>query len=237
MIEINLNLKVSIIIPAYNEEKLIDGVIRCACEVEEVDEILVVDDGSEDKTKEVAKKAGVRVVSHLENMGKGKAMDSGCRNAKGDILIYLDADLKNLSPSKIKKIIDPFRHGYDFIKTRFDRRGGRVTQLTALPLLSHFFPEIGERFDQPLSGQIGIKKDLMMRLDLEEDMGVDIGILIDIFQMGVNTKEVYFGRLSHDEKKLEELQEMAKAVSRVILDRAARYNRTHPLEDIIVNPE
>jgi len=235
MIEINLKLKVSIIIPAYNEEKFIGSVIECVKRIDEVDEILVINDGSQDKTKAVAKRAGAKVISHKKNMGKGKAMESGCKNAEGDILIFLDADLKNLKPSKIRKILDQFKQGYDFVKTRFDRRGGRVTQLTALPLLGHFFPEIEEKFEQPLSGQIGIKKDLLERLELEEDMGVDIGILIDIFQMGVNAREVYFGRLSHDEKELEDLQEMAKAVSRVILDRAARYNRTHPLEDIIID--
>lgn len=225
MIEIHQKLEVSVVIPAYNEEENIEKVIHAAKEVSEVDEVVVIDDGSKDHTSYVAKENGARVFSLEENKGKGYAMKRGCENAKGDVLIFLDADLQNISSRKIRRMINPFRESYEFVKTRFDRRNGRVTQLTAKPLLGHFFPEIEEKFEQPLSGQIGIKKDLMESLDLEIDMGIDIGILIDVVEMGAKTKQVYFGELIHDEKELGNLDEMAKEVSRVILDRAARYNR------------
>lgn len=225
MIEVRQQLEVSVVIPAFNEERNVGKVVNAAKDVGEVDEVLVIDDGSEDRTADVAKGTGARLISLEENKGKGYAMRKGCEMAKGDILIFLDADLKNITPEKIQRIIDPFKDTYDFVKTRFDRRGGRVTHLTAKPLLGHFFPEIEERFEQPLSGQIGIKKELMNKIDLEDDMGVDIGILIDVVEMGRKVKEVYFGRLSHDEKQLNDLNETARAVSRVVLDRAARYDR------------
>ncbi len=66
---------------------------------------------------------------------------------------------------------------------------------------------------------------MIRKLDLEDDLGVDIGILIDVVEMNVKIKEVYFGWLDHNEKELKELDEMAKVVSRVILDKAASYGR------------
>lgn len=148
MIEIHQKLSVGVVIPAYNEAPFIRRVIGAARAVDEVGEVLVVDDGSRDGTSEVAAKEGVRVVSHEKNRGKGAAMRSGCRNADSDVLIFLDGDLQNVTPAKIQGIIEPFKRGADFIKTRFERRGGRVTQLTARPMLGHFFPEIDERFDE-----------------------------------------------------------------------------------------
>lgn len=237
MIEITQRLKISVVLPAYNEAAFIRNVIDAAKQVAEVDEILVVNDGSTDETAEIAREAGARVVSHKINRGKGFAMKTGCEKAIGDVLIFLDADLVNIRPEKIRRMITPFKEGYDFVKTRFHRRGGRVTQLTARPLLEHFFPEIEERFAQPLSGQIGIKKELMQKLDLEVDMGVDIGVLIDAVEMGAKIAEVDFGELIHDERELKDLDHMAKAVARVVLDRAAKYNRLEEAIETIQESE
>lgn len=237
MIEITQRLKISVVLPAYNEAEFIGKVIGAAKEVAEVDEVLVINDGSTDETANVAKEAGAGVVSHKINRGKGFAMKTGCEKAIGDVLIFLDADLINIQPEKIRRIIEPFKEGYDFVKTRFRRRGGRVTQLTARPLLGHFFPEIEEQFEQPLSGQIGIKKELMQKLDLEVDMGVDIGILIDAVEMGAKITEVNFGELIHDERELKNLDLMAKAVSRVVLERAAKYNRLEEAIETIQESE
>lgn len=225
MIEVRKKLSVSLIIPAHNEEKHIKTVIVAAKKVKEIDEIIVVDDGSIDNTSSVARKAGAKVIFLDENRGKGHAIKMGSQKAKGDVLIFLDADLTNITPNKISKIIDPFKEMYDFVKTKFDRKGGRVTRLTAKPLLGHFFPEIEKDFEQPLSGQFAIMKNLLKKIQLEDDFGVDVGILIDAVQLGARTKEVYFGRLAHDQRTLSDLDETAKQVSRVILDRAAKYNR------------
>jgi glycosyltransferase involved in cell wall biosynthesis len=234
MIEIHLKLSVSVVIPAYNEAPFIATVIGAARSVPEVDEVLVVDDGSADGTATTATEAGARVVAHKENRGKGAAMRTGCSSARSDVLIYLDADLQNITPEKIQRIIEPFKKGFDFVKTRFGRRGGRVTQLTARPMLGHFFPEIDDRFDQPLSGQIGIKRELMDKLELEADMGVDLGLLIDAVEVGARVTEVSIGALEHDEREIKDLQGMAHAVSRVVLDRAARYHRVEEAIDQVV---
>lgn len=224
MIEIRKKLPVSLIIPAHNEEECVGHVVNVAKKVREIDEIIVVDDGSVDNTSKVAKKAGAKTIVLKQNRGKGYALKMGAAQAKGEILLFLDADLKNISPNKIRKIIDPFREMCDFVKTKFDRNGGRVTRLTAKPLLGHFFPEIEKSFEQPLSGQIGIKKELLSKMQIEDDFGVEVGILIDVVQMGAKTKEVDFGRLCHDERTLTDLDETARQVTRVILDRAVKYN-------------
>ncbi len=225
MIEVRKKLFVSAVIPAYNEEKYIKTVIDAVKKVKEVDEIIVVDDGSQDNTAAVARKAGAKTITLTDNHGKGFAIGVGSKEAKGDVLIFLDADLSNVTPTKIRKIIEPFKDTCDFVKTKFDRVGGRVTRLTAKPLLGHFFPEIEKSFEQPLSGQFGIQKNLLKEIHLEDGFGVDVGILIDVVQRGAKTKEVYFGKLSHDEKTLTDLDETAKQVSGVILDRAAKYDR------------
>lgn len=226
LIEVTHRYRLSVIIPAHNEENHVGHVVSSARALPEVDEVVVVDDGSDDETASVAKRQGARIVRHDGRRGKGAAMKTGALQARGDILIYLDGDLPNLTPEKIRKIITPFRDGADFVKTRFDRRGGRVTQLTARPLLGHFFPDIEKRFEQPLSGQIGITRSLLDRLELEDDFGVDIGLLIDAYHLHADIREVYFGSLRHDERNLKELEPSARAVSRVVLDRASRYHAT-----------
>jgi glycosyltransferase involved in cell wall biosynthesis len=233
MIEIAQKLKVSVVVPAHNEAQHVSKVIQAAKATPEVDEVIVVDDGSQDDTAAVARREGADVVRHDDNHGKGAAMRTGRDRAGGDILIYLDADLKNVTPAKIQRLTDPFKKGCDFVKTRFDRRGGRVTRLTAQPLLGHFFPEIDKTFDQPLSGQIGVTKRLMTKFDLEDDFGVDIGLLIDACQQGADVQEVYFGHLQHDERELKDLEPSARAVSRTILDRAQKYRKVDKaLEEI-----
>ncbi len=96
---------VSIIIPAYNEEEIIGEVVARVKEVMKGDyEILVVDDGSTDKTKEVAEKAGSRVIEHPYNIGNGAAVKSGIRAAKGDILVTMDGDGQH-NPEDIPRLI------------------------------------------------------------------------------------------------------------------------------------
>ena len=99
---------VSAVIPAYNEEKTVGGVVQ-GCLVH-VDEVLVIDDGSDDDTATNAEAAGARVIRQPKNMGVLKAVEAGLREARGDILVTLDADGQH-SPKDIPRLVQPVMDG------------------------------------------------------------------------------------------------------------------------------
>jgi len=118
-------MKVSAIVPAYNEAERISAVIRPLKEAESVDEIIVVDDGSTDGTAEVARSLGVEVICLPENRGKAAALDAGVRRAKNDVFIFLDADLVGLRPEHIEHLISIYKEkGLDMAVGVF--RSGRL---------------------------------------------------------------------------------------------------------------
>ncbi|MFH0876549.1 MAG: glycosyltransferase family 2 protein [archaeon] len=93
-------MKISCIIPAYNEENSIAKVLQAVKKVRTIDEIIVVDDGSKDNTSKIAKGLGVKIIKHKKNRGKGAAIKTGIMSSVGDILLFLDADLQSISPKK-----------------------------------------------------------------------------------------------------------------------------------------
>jgi glycosyltransferase involved in cell wall biosynthesis len=103
---------VSAIIPAYNEGKRIAGVLDAVVGNPDVMEILVVDDGSSDDTRDVVRRyPSVTLVAQGENQGKGAAICAGISRAKGDLLLFLDADLRGLSSDDISRLIRPVAAG------------------------------------------------------------------------------------------------------------------------------
>jgi len=210
--------KVSVIIPAFNEQKNIKKVIRLVKKSENVDEIIVVDNNSTDSTSIIAQTEGAKVV-FCKEQGKGYAMEKGLQEAKNEILVFIDADINNYSKDVIEKLAEPIvKEEAEFVKSLFERTGGRVTELVAKPLLDILFPEI-YKFSQPLSGMIAGKKSLLSKLEFEKDYGVDIGILLDMIQMNVNIKEVHIGKIKNHSQQWKNLEKMSREVMNAIIKR------------------
>ncbi len=224
-------MTVSIVIPAYNESATVEAVIKVVKAINIVDEVIVVDDGSTDQTAQLAEKAGAIVISHKKNSGKGAALKTGFKKSKGDVVAFIDADLHNISSEQIKKMIIPILDGRaDVTKTKFKRKAGRVTELTAKPLLNSFFPEL--KFDQPLSGQFAAKRTFLNRIEFEEDYGVDVGIVLDADAQGMRVKEVDIGQIEHTHSPITGLNRMANEVVRTIVDRAIEYGRVSMMDTV-----
>lgn len=216
--------KVSIIIPVLDESETIRSVVEFARRSALVNEVIVIDDGSIDGTPELARAAGAHVVTSTM-LGKGSSMEDGMRVARNEVLVYLDGDLQGLAADLIERITQPIlAHEADFVKAKFTRAAGRVTVLTAKPLLRTYFPELAH-FEQPLSGIIAARRSLLQTLRFENDYGVDIGLLIDAAVAKARIVEVDIGHIEHDSQPLEILGEMATQVARALLDRAARCGR------------
>ncbi|MCQ2978007.1 MAG: glycosyltransferase [archaeon] len=223
--------KITIIIPAYNEESTVGEVVKTAKKLSYVSEIIVVNDGSGDNTEEEAKNAGAIVINHKTNQGKGSAIETGVKHATGDILAFIDADISNLTSKKIDVMIKPIiEHKADITKTKFSRESGRVTELTAKPLLGLFFPEVN--FEQPLSGQFAGRRTALNKVKFEKDYGVDVGIVLDADVHGIKIEEVDIGSIEHDMSPLSSLNEMANEVVRTIIDRAINYGRVTMMDTL-----
>lgn len=232
---------VSVCIPARNEEATVGDVvtsIRTALveAVPLVDEIVVVDDHSTDSTAERAAGAGARVVDastvlvdHGQGHGKGEALWKSLHESTGDVVVWVDADIVDFTPSFVVDLLGPLltEPDVDFVKGHYHRPendgigGGRVTELLARPLLSQFFPDLAE-VSQPLSGEYAGRRELLESLPFTVGYGVDVALLIDAARaVGIERiAQVDLGVRHHRNRTLDELGPMALAVSQAILDRA-----------------
>lgn len=210
---------VSVIIPALNEEKTIRSVVNLVINSPLVDEILVIDDKSHDNTIKQARLQKVKIYTSPV-LGKGHSMRDGMLLARNEVIIYLDADILTYPGNIVELLSSPILNDEaDFVKSCFDRQAGRVTELVAKPLLSILFPELS-KFSQPLSGMIGARKSFLKRIDFENDYGVDIGILLDMHNLGARITEVNIGYIENRMQSWEQLGKMSREVSRSILKRA-----------------
>ena len=199
---------VSVVIPALNESRHIADVVTYALGDPATAEVIVVDDASIDDTAILARQAGAAVVRSTM-LGKGASMQDGVACANQDLLVYLDGDLTDLRPGIITDLCGPLlRDEADFVKARFGRSGGRVTELTAKPMLKIFFPELA-CISQPLGGLIAARKSLLKALTFEDGYAVDIGLMLDAHLAGARLAEVDVGSLSHDSQPLTDLVFMA----------------------------
>ncbi len=224
-------MRASVIFPARNEASTIVKAVRAGQGAKLVDEVIVADCHSTDDTAKLALDAGAKVVELPKEVssGKGAAMRRGLEAASNDIIVFFDADILNIEPAMIQKLAEPVARGEaDFVKAIFDRKGGRVTNLVAKPLLRMFFPEAAN-FSQPLSGGIAGKRELFERMGFEEGWGIDVGILLDAIKLDARIREVHIGFIDDILWSLPELREMAYQVAEAILKRAKAEGRLEHL--------
>lgn len=221
----------TVVIPALNEERRIAEVVAYALADTATDEVLVIDDSSIDNTATLAREAGARVLTS-SMLGKGASMRDGVDAAHNELVVYLDGDLAGLQPGIVSDLCRPLlRNEADFVKARFGRGGGRVTELTAKPMLKVFFPELAH-LSQPLGGIVAARRSLLQTMNFEDGYGVDIGLVLDAHRAGARVDEVDIGSIEHDSQPLLDLTVMANEVSRVIYSRARSAGRLH-VEQIV----
>lgn len=234
-------LTISVCIPARDEAATVGTLVRAIrAELVErtplVDEVVVVDDHSTDATAALAAEAGARVVDasavladHGEGHGKGEALWKSVHESRGDLIVWVDADIIDFDPDFVVQMAGPLVSdpGVDFVKGHYHRPeadgvgGGRVTELLARPLLSLYFPDLAA-FAQPLAGEYAGRRTLLERLPFVVGYGVDVALLIDAVRaVGLErVAQVDLGVRRHRNRTLDELGPQALAVGQAILDRA-----------------
>lgn len=183
---------ISILIPAYNESKIIHETILAIKNINKADQIIVINDGSRDETSMIAKAAGAEVIDLSQNVGKGGALNQGLKYAKGDIIGLIDADLGK-SAAEIEKLLDPIvENKADMTIGRFPpakKKGGfgLVTSLAKRGI--RWFT--GLEVNSPLSGQRVLRRSVIQKIGtFESGFGVEVGLTIDVFRLGFRVKEV-----------------------------------------------
>lgn len=198
-------LTISLAFPTLNEEATIAHAIKvvrdeCVVRYPLLDQVAAIDSGSIDRTLEFAEKAGAEAYdskdclsTHGDFPGKGENLWKSLYLLSGDIILWLDADIKNIHPKFVYGLLGPLIH-YDnilFTKAFYQRPikvrgeehefgGGRVTEILVRPLFSCFFPELAELY-QPCSGECAGRRDLLEKLPFSSGYGIETGMLIDIY--------------------------------------------------------
>jgi len=226
---------ISLCLPARDEAATIARIVESVVGHPLLDEVLVLDDHSVDDTATVAAGAGARVVDAARfhpsyGPGKGEAVWKAIRAARGDLLLFCDADLRDFSPHFVVGLAGPLLVDEDvqLVKAFYDRPGdglprggGRVTELVARPLLHLLFPHLAGVV-QPLAGEFAARRQLLESLPIVGGYGVDIGLLIDAAARTgpAGLAQVDLGVRTHRNRPLEQLSPMAAVVSMTALRRA-----------------
>ncbi|MFJ1644864.1 glucosyl-3-phosphoglycerate synthase [Streptomyces sp. NPDC088258] len=253
---------VSVVLPALDEEETVGeivSVIRRELMVATrlVDELVVIDSGSTDRTSEVAAAAGARVV-HRDAIlprlpalpGKGEVLWRSLLVTGGDIVCFVDADLRDFSADFVSGIVGPLLTDPDvqFVKAMYDRpmarpgglgggppveqpvgQGGRVTELVARPLLNLHWPRLAG-FVQPLGGEYAARRTLLERLPFPVGYGVELGLLVDaLHTVGLDAlAQVDVGVRRHRHQDDRALGRMAAAIYRTAQLRLSRGHLVRP---------
>ncbi|WP_329411237.1 glucosyl-3-phosphoglycerate synthase [Streptomyces sp. NBC_00704] len=244
------NQSVSVVLPALNEEETVGDIVAVIRhdlmhQAPLVDEIVVVDSGSTDRTSQVAAAAGARVVHRDEILpripaapGKGEVLWRSLLVTTGDIVCFVDADLREFSSDFVTGIVGPLLTDpdVDLVKAMYDRplagasgQGGRVTELMARPLLNMHWPQLAG-FVQPLGGEYAARRTLLERLPFPVGYGVELGMLVDALHLvGLDAlAQVDVGVRKHRHQDGQALGRMAAAIYRTAQLRLARGHLVRP---------
>ncbi|MGA5132735.1 glucosyl-3-phosphoglycerate synthase [Streptomyces blastmyceticus] len=243
---------VGVVLPALNEEATVGDIVTTIRRelmtdaVPLVDELVVLDSGSTDRTAEAAAAAGARVV-HRDSVlprlpalpGKGEVLWRSLLATSGDVVCFVDADLRDFSADFVTGIVGPLLTdpGVQFVKAMYDRplgevagQGGRVTELVARPLLNLHWPQLAG-FVQPLGGEYAARRSLLERLPFPVGYGVELGLLVDaLHTVGLDAlAQVDVGVRVHRHQDGRALGRMAAAIYRTAQLRLARGHLVRPV--------
>ncbi|MET7422229.1 glucosyl-3-phosphoglycerate synthase [Dactylosporangium sp. NPDC005555] len=227
--------RISVVLPALDEEPTVGEIVTGVRTLMPlVDEVIVVDSGSVDRTAEVARQAGA-TVHHRDDIlpgtgsrpGKGEVLWKALAVTSGDILVYVDADLTDFQPHFVTGLLGPLLEDPAtlMVKAFYDRPlldvsasgGGRVTELAARPLLNAYFPELAGVV-QPLAGEYAARRSLLESLPFAAGYGVETGLLIDTYRTaGLDAiAQVDLGQRTHGHQDTAALGRMAATILRTI---------------------
>jgi glucosyl-3-phosphoglycerate synthase len=254
-----LGLTVSAVLPCRNVADTVGGIVDEILAVNGragdeplVDQILAVDADSTDGTAEVAASRGAEVYSENELMsnyggahGKGDAMWRSLSVARGDLIMYVDADTKDFKPQLVYGVLGPAFYVPEvrFVKAAYRRPfksyetveadgGGRVTELSAKPLFNLFYPEL-TGFVQPLAGEFVADKELFCSIPFLTGYAVETGIMIDVLKgVGLDAMaQVDLGTRQNRHQPLRDLSRMSYAVLRAVARRLREDGRLDQARD------
>ncbi len=184
--------KVTAIVPAYNEEDKIEKTLQSLRQIPEIEEIIVVDDGSEDRTAEIAQKNGVEVIKMGKNTGKSRAVYQGLFHSSHDLVALVDADLEE-SAVEMRKLIFPVITGQAdmtvaHFKERFSGGGFGLVKKIAAYLMAKV---TGHAVESPLSGQRVLRRGLLEHAGpFTRGFGLEFGLTAIGLQRGLRVMEV-----------------------------------------------
>ncbi len=245
--------RVSVVLPALNEERTVGRIVSVIrrdlmADVNRtgrpglVDELVVMDSGSTDRTAEAASAAGARVIRRDDVLprlpampGKGEVLWRSLLVTSGDIVCFIDADLKDFSSDFVSGVVGPLLTdpGLRLVKAMYDRPlgddpagGGRVTELVARPLLNLHWPQLAG-FVQPLGGEYAARRSLLEELPFPVGYGVELGLLVDaLHTAGLDAlAQVDVGVRRHRNQDGQALGRMAAAIHHTAQLRLARGSR------------
>lgn len=251
-------LTISLVLPALNEEATVGTVISTVQKmmVEKfplLDEIILMDSNSTDRTREIASSLGVPVYTHQDLLpqygaraGKGEALWKSLYVTKGDIVIWIDSDIVNIHPRFVYGVLGPLLQDprVQFVKGFYQRPlrsgrkvsstgGGRVTELTARPLFNLFYPELSGVI-QPLSGEYGGRRSALEQLIFYSGYGVETGLLIDVFEkFGLKAiAQVDLLERIHHNQSLQALSKMSFVIIQTMLSKLEKRFQLPLLEEV-----